>query len=153
MQSFCIKKLLYFIVFISLAHGCSEPNISDVRIERFEKMDEQPRIECYLVCGYHTSIDREIGILLDQYVCDSIFPNITIENTSLFNQKLIIFFKKTKKTNNEETYRSKIKRAIADRDVIFEYVFRRNENNTIVPMWKRYRVNDPDMVMEPFRCN
>lgn len=153
MLQFGKNTLFYFIGFVFLAHGCSEPNISDVRIERFEKLDEQPRIECYLVYGYHSSIEREVGLLLDRYVCDSIFPSITIEKTSLFNQKILLFYKKTKNTNNEETYRSKIKRAIADRDVIFEYVFRRNEDFMIVPSRRNYRVNDPDMVMEPFRCN
>lgn len=147
------NTLFYFIGFVSLAHGCSMPNISDVRIERFEKMDEQPRIECYLVYGYHSSIERDVGLLLDRYVCDSIFPSITIEKTSLFNQKIILFYKKTKNTNNEETYRSKIKRSIADRDVIIEYVFRRNEDFMIVPSRRIYRVNNPDMVIEPFRCN
>jgi hypothetical protein len=153
MQSLRANTLPYLIVFILLIQGCAEPNISDVRIERFEKMDEPPRIECYLVNSYHSSIDQEIGALLDHYVCDSIFPNIAIEKANLFNQKLILFFKKTKNTNNEESYRSKIKRAIADRDVIIEYVFRRNESNAIVPMWKSYRVNEPDFVSEPFRCN
>ncbi len=147
------NTLFYFIGFVSLAHGCSMPNISDVRIERFEKMDEQPRIECYLVYGYHSSIEQDVGLLLDRYVCDSIFPSITIEKTSLFNKKIILFYKKTKNTNNEETYRSKIKRAIADRDVIFKYVFRRNEDFMIVPSRRIYRVNDPDMVIEPFGCN
>ena len=64
------NTLFYFIGFVFLAHGCSEPNISDVRIERFEKLDEQPGIECYLVYGYHSSIEREVGLLLDRYVCD-----------------------------------------------------------------------------------
>lgn len=143
----------HFIVLLFFAQGCAEPSISDVRIERFEKLDEQPRIECYLVYGYHSSIEREVGILLDKYVCDSIFPSISIEKNSIYNQKLLLFYQKTKNTNNEETYRSKIKRGIADRDVIFEYVFRRNEDYTISPIRKSYRFNDPDIVTEPFNCN
>lgn len=148
------NTLFYFIGFVFLAHGCSEPNISDVRIERFEKLDEQPGVECYLVYGYHHSIEREIGLLIDKYVCDTIFPTIKIESTSLSQEKSLVFFKKTKNTNNEETYRSKIKRAIAYRDVIFKYVFERKDDSTIVPSRRiLYRFNDPDMVIEPFRCN
>jgi hypothetical protein len=147
------NTLFYFIGFVSLAHGCSMPNISDVRIERFEKMDEQPGIECYLVYGYHHSIEQEVGLLIDKYVCDSIFSTIKIESTSRSQEKRLVFFKKNKNTNNKETYRSKIKRAIAYRDVIFEYVFDRKDDSTIVPSRRLYRVNDPDMVIEPFKCN
>jgi hypothetical protein len=153
MQSFCINTLYYFIVLFFLIQGCAKSNISDIRIERFEKLDEQPGIECYLVYGYHNSIEKETGLLIDKYVCDSVLLNIRIESTSRSKQKLLIFFKKTKNTNNNETYRSKIKRAIARRDVIFEYDFEVKEDSIIAPSRKRYRVNEPDMVSEPFRCN
>jgi hypothetical protein len=148
-----INQLFWFILFVLLVDGCTEPRISDVKIERFEKLDEQPGIECYLVYGYHKSIEQEIGLLIDKYVCDSIFPSVTIEITRRSQQKLFLFYKKTKNSNNEETYRSKIKRAIAGRDIIFEYIFERKEDSTIVPSRKLYRVNEPDMVIEPFRCN
>ncbi|GAB4498944.1 MAG: hypothetical protein OHK0019_35240 [Saprospiraceae bacterium] len=130
-----------------------EHHISDVRIERFEKLDEQPRLECYLVYGYHQSIEQEVGFLIDRYVCDSIFPNIYIERAHTTQKKVLYFFRKTKNSNNKEIYRSKIKRAIAYRDIIFEYVFEIREDSTIAPSRKKYRVNEPDMVSEPFRCN
>lgn len=153
MPPYRVKTLPYIFLLTLLTNGCTEHHISDVRIERFEKLDEQPGIECYLVYGYHKSIEREVGLLIDRYVCDSIFPNIKIEITRRSQQKLLLFYKKTKNSNNEETYRSKIKRAIAGRDIIFEYVFDRKEDSTIVPSRKRYKVNEPDMVSEPFRCN
>jgi hypothetical protein len=147
------NTLFYFTGFVFFAHACSEPNISDVRIERFEKLDEQPGIECYLVYGYHHSIEREVGLLLDRYVCDSIFSTIKIERTSRSQEKRLVFFNKTNNTNNEETYKSKIKRAIAYRDVIFEYVFDRKDDSMIAPSRRIYKINDPDMVIERFRCN
>lgn len=153
MLPYCIKTLLHIFLLALLIHGCTEPHISDVRIERFKKMDEQPIRECYLVYGYHNSIEQEVGKLIDKYVCDSVFPSITIEAMSNSKQKYIYFFKKTKNSNNKETYRSKIKRAIAERDIIFEYDFEAKEDSTINPSRKRYRVNEPDMVSEPFRCN
>jgi len=147
-----IKILSYVLLLAFLVHGCTDPHISDVRIERFEKLDEQPGIESYLVYGYHESIEQEIEFIIDKYVCDSIFPNITIERASRSQQKNLFFFKKTKNSNNEETYLSKIKRSIAYRDVIVEYVFRRKEDSTIVPAWKTVSANEPE-VTKPFKCD
>ncbi len=148
-----IKILSYILLLALIIHGCAAPHISDVKIERFEKLDEQPRLECYLVYGYHKSIEQEVGSLIDRYVCDSIFPNIAFDATGSTQKKVLYFFRKTKNTNNKETYRSKMKRAIAYRDIIFEYVFDIGEDFTITPSQKNYRVNEPDMVMEPFKCN
>lgn len=153
MLPYRIKTLLHIFLLTLLIQGCAEHHISGVRIERFEKLDEQPTRECYLVYGYHKSIEREVGFLIDRYVCDSIFPSIVLEKTKRSQRKTLYFFKKTKNSNNKETYRSKIKRAIADRDIIFEYDFELGENSKIVPSRKRYKVNEPDMVSEPFRCN
>lgn len=153
MLYYWIKILSYVLLLALITDGCAAPHISDVRIERFEKIDEQPRIECYLVYGYHKSIEQEVGKLIDIYVCDSIFPNIKIDSTYAFQKKVLYFFKRSKNSNNTETYRSKIKRSIAYRDIIFEYVFDIGEDFTVTPSQKNYRVNDPDMIMESFRCN
>lgn len=136
-----------------LTYSCAEPSMPDVRIERFEKLDEQPYRQCYLVYGYHPSIEREIGLMLDKFVCDSIFPNAAYYQINDFQHKVYLFYKKTKKSNNQETYRSDMKRSIAHRDVIFEYLFKGKADSTLmVPARKIYKVNDPDMVIEPFTC-
>jgi hypothetical protein len=153
MNSYRILVFSCTILFAFSTIRCTDHNISDIRIERFEKLDEQPRLECYLVYGYHKSIEQEVGSLIDRYVCDSIFPNIVFDTTGSTQKKVLYFFKKTQNTNNKEKYRSKIKKAIAHRDIIFEYVFDIKEYSKVVPTRKKYRVNDPDMVSEPFRCN
>lgn len=153
MSSYYIRTASLLLMVVLLTYSCTEPSLSDVRIERFEKLDEQPYRQCYLVYGYHPSIEREIGLMLDKFVCDSIFPYFVDYQANNYQGKLFLFYKKTKNANNKETYLSDMKRAIADRDIIFEYLFKGHGDSTLMaPTRKIYKVNDPDMVIEPFNC-
>jgi hypothetical protein len=153
MLSHHLKTSSFLLLLAFLTYGCAEPSLSDVRIERFEKLDEQPYRQCYLVYGYHPSLEKEVGALIDRYVCNSIVPNLTFDSTgTIMRSKYLYFFKRTKHSNNDETYRSDMKKAIADRDIIFKYVFDVEENIKFVPDRKISDVNGPNRVSEPFTC-
>ena len=109
---------------------------SSVEIQRFELIDiynngndkvdkrlnNQYEVvyESYLVSGYKRRFDEEIQKMIDEYVCDSIFPNL-----KFYGAKYIKFYKESKNTNRENFQVPPIewKLTRAQKDLLYTYRF------------------------------
>lgn len=151
---------------ISLSIQSCQFDASKVKIERFEFLDEKTRDDdfkderlkhlnnqliskAYIVHGYKKKYDLEINHIIDQYLCDSVLPDL------YFGEKLYIeFFKASSNTNQERIMEIFKHRRIHARshDLLLHFLLFHPNDSTIWITKQKAGLWKPNPPSEKFYC-
>lgn len=162
-----LSNVTFFFTLILLSLQSCQFDESEVKFERFEFLDEYTgkdfykderfkhlnnklHYQAYLVHGYKKKYDQEINQIIDQYLCDSILPNLQFER-SLYIQ----FFKASRNTNRENfKVRPKHKMIHArSHDLLLHFnLFHPNDSTLWITKQKIAGTGRPNPPGEKFYC-
>lgn len=142
-------KLVVLIVVALLCYSCAKWDRNNIKIERFEYLDESPFLEAYLISGYTKKYDDRIQRIVDSFICHSILGN----NTP-YHAKYITFFKETKNTNRDNFQTRRKHKIIRSqtKDKLFSYRFT-TKDSMIFRITKIYQEYDTEVSFQGFHCN
>lgn len=148
--------------FSILLFNCSGFKKSSIWVERFEFLDEysgndykDERLnnrllyKAYVIHGYKKEYDKEINHYIDNYLCDSLMPNLDFVHIIY-----IPFYKASKNTNRENfQVRPKNKNIYArSNDLLFHYRLFHANDSAIWIAKQKAGLSELDPPEEKFEC-